>query len=545
MASMREIEERMARTKQSQRPAGFRPEFSGGRQPSRLSVMILSVSVLAAFWAVAMLTSAGRVVYIYAFFFLDFFAGVLSLVALSITVMIGLLATDRMVLVARHRVLLQSGHRTTGLMAIGALVLHVFTQISTGAVSAIGAFVPFVGGQEGLYVSFGTVAACLMVGVAWTGIIRARFVNLGKPWIWRALHGAAYVTWPIAILHGISAGRPPALWVMLSYLACVLLVALALLIRLSMGFTRRKAWTTQAGSIKPVGQMAPADSARISSAQRRGRRDDGISREPTAARFGDLGGRAPDMIDSRETVGVARTGGSSGRRSDRYRIPEVPRPRSTESRPAQTRAPRRFDDDGAEPQSSGRDRYADDGGVRDRVRDDDGPRERYTDDRRGRPRYADEDAGRGYVEDDGDQSYADGGGRGSPREEFRPPDRYDRPDDRPEPVSGPRGRFDAGGPEPVSGPRGRFGGDRPVSPPVARGRVRPRRGADESIDDVRPTTGGDSLPDETPTLVDLAARRAMRTATAESAPRRGFRRGRSNADDLEEAYRTQLRGEAN
>src|SRR4051794_36605602 len=38
--------------------------------------------------------------------FLDFYAGVFSLVALSLTVMGGLAATDRLILLVRHRVLL-------------------------------------------------------------------------------------------------------------------------------------------------------------------------------------------------------------------------------------------------------------------------------------------------------------------------------------------------------------------------------------------------------------------------------------------------------
>src|SRR4051794_2520850 len=44
--------------------------------------------------------------------FLSFFGGVLSLVAYSGAVMIGLLATDRTMLAIRHRVLAQVAHRT-------------------------------------------------------------------------------------------------------------------------------------------------------------------------------------------------------------------------------------------------------------------------------------------------------------------------------------------------------------------------------------------------------------------------------------------------
>ena len=110
----------MARTKNNQRSANrvaVDVGATGTRPPSKGAVLVLAVSVVAAIWAVAMMTTPGRVGYYYFFIYAEFYMGVIALVSLSITIMIGLVATDRLVLSIRQRVLLQSAHRTTGVTA--------------------------------------------------------------------------------------------------------------------------------------------------------------------------------------------------------------------------------------------------------------------------------------------------------------------------------------------------------------------------------------------------------------------------------------------
>ena len=124
------IEEQMARAKQNQKAATVRTSTSsrGVRTRSRAATVLLIASALAALWAATMLTGAGATAYAYGFFFTEFFAGVIALVSLSLTVMMGLLATDRLVLLIRHRVLLQSAHRATGILGVAGLVFHVHHQ---------------------------------------------------------------------------------------------------------------------------------------------------------------------------------------------------------------------------------------------------------------------------------------------------------------------------------------------------------------------------------------------------------------------------------
>ncbi|WP_330186212.1 hypothetical protein KZZ52_52335 [Dactylosporangium sp. AC04546] len=163
--------------------------------------------------------------------FLRFYGGVFTLVSLTLTVIGGLVATDRVLLLPRHRVWLQSIHRTLGVIAVSCLAVHVLSEVLSARVSAAAAVVPFA--LAPVAVGLGTVAAYLMGAVLWTGIARARFAGEARAGLWRPVHAAAYLCWPLALLHGLSAGRPPAVWVTASYLILFFLTAVALGLRLS------------------------------------------------------------------------------------------------------------------------------------------------------------------------------------------------------------------------------------------------------------------------------------------------------------------------
>ena len=159
--------------------------------------------------------------------FLEFYAGVFALVLLTATVALGLLTTERVFLSPANRVRAQFAHRATALIGLAYLVTHITLMISLGHVSLGAAVVPVAG----LYVGFGALAFDLMVVAVVTGMLRGRFAVKTKPWMWRILHSAAYVAWPIAIMHGLTAGRPPAGWVAWSYVACLAAVGSALIVR--------------------------------------------------------------------------------------------------------------------------------------------------------------------------------------------------------------------------------------------------------------------------------------------------------------------------
>ncbi|MGG2464348.1 hypothetical protein ACO0M4_32060 [Streptomyces sp. RGM 3693] len=162
--------------------------------------------------------------------FLDHFAGVFTLLSLTAVVTCGLAATDRLVLTPRLRVAVQSVHRASAVAALGFLATHIAVKIAERHAAPQTAVVPFTGGAA-LTASLGTVAADLLVLIAATGVLRGRFAGSRRPWLWRVLHSTAYACWPIALAHGLTAGRQAHPWVLWGYGLCAALVALALLVR--------------------------------------------------------------------------------------------------------------------------------------------------------------------------------------------------------------------------------------------------------------------------------------------------------------------------
>ncbi|MFF5171811.1 hypothetical protein ACFY3U_04150 [Micromonospora sp. NPDC000089] len=476
---------------------------------------LLTASALALVWAGVEISGVGGPMYAYGFFFTEFFAGVIALVSLSLTVMMGLLATDRLVLKIPHRVLMQSAHRATGILGVAGLVFHVVTKVAIGRAAPTDAVVPFIGGR-GLYVGLGTVAAFLMVSVLWTGIIRARFAGAGPKWVWRALHSMAYLSWPFALFHGLNAGRTAKPWVTLSYLACVLMVVLALLVRLSVYLGKRSREQHQAAA------MNKAMTARTSE-EDRGRR-----------LLGGFGRRKADDEEKELRAGWATTataswtapaGAARRRDPERFTVPVVPEPgtlrepvragrratvpvpRERDVAAAAERVDRRRDEDVA-PVSAGR---------RARLDEDVAPVST------GRRARRDEDvapvsAGRRARRDDADVA------------RYSAPPQLAEPE---EPWDSPR-RWQAASPvsaEPIS-----------ATPRSGAGRHSVEDEVPEEPDYWRPPARyvPDGAPvDDTPTLVDLASRRALK---ANGDSRR--RRRRADADAVDGAYWAGLRGEA-
>jgi hypothetical protein len=180
----------------------------------------------------ALTTSWGSAAVASARGFLDFYSGVFSLLGLTGTVVLGVVATERTILTIDHRILTQRIHRAAALAGIGFLITHVVLKVDGGRVGAAAAFIPFAGGA-GLFVGLGTLAADFMLLVFITGVLRGRFAHLTRPWMWRALHDLAYLAWPVTILHGLLAGRPPASWVVWSYVLSLVGVGIALSFRLA------------------------------------------------------------------------------------------------------------------------------------------------------------------------------------------------------------------------------------------------------------------------------------------------------------------------
>ncbi|WP_381565064.1 cytochrome b/b6 domain-containing protein [Streptomyces eurythermus] len=142
--------------------------------------------------------------------FLNFGAGVLSLVSLSCSVIWGLFAQDRIFLNTRQRIIGQAVHRTTAVASIAFLLLHITTKIALGHTEVIAAVVPFSLGVTGIagLIGLGSLAGLLMIFVGVTGALRGTFATPAPVAArWRAMHMLAYPAWCAALIHGLYAGR--------------------------------------------------------------------------------------------------------------------------------------------------------------------------------------------------------------------------------------------------------------------------------------------------------------------------------------------------
>ncbi|MFI9642550.1 hypothetical protein ACIG87_21235 [Micromonospora sp. NPDC051925] len=544
---------------------------------------LMVASALGLLWAGVEMTGNGTAMYAYGFFFTEFFAGVVALVALSLTVMMGLLATDRLVLMIRHRVLLQSAHRATGVLGVAGLVFHVITKIAIGRAGPTDAVVPFIGGS-GLYVGLGTVAAFLMVSVFWTGIVRVRFAGVGPKWFWRSLHSLAYLSWPFALFHGLNAGRAAKSWVVLSYLACVLLVVVALMVRLSVYLGKRTREQQQAAALNKAMTAKTTDEGKgrtlLSGLGRKKEEETRDSRTSWAEATLASSWNAP-------------TGSARRRDPERFTVPVVPEPgtlrepvrggrgRTQEAEPAPRRRERDLEpaarqrtverDEDVAPVSGGRrSRYEEDvapvsGSRRSRYEEDmapvSGSRRRDEDvapvSGSRRSRYEEDVApvsGSRRSRYEEDVAPVSGSRRSRYEEDVAPVSTGRRArrddDDLAARYSAPPRRRTEEPEEPWDSPSRWEESRRPVSAEPISAAPRSGSGRHSVTDDVpeepdywRPPARyvADDIPvDDTPTLVDLASRRA-RKATGDG---RSRRKGKANADAVDGAYWAGLRGEA-
>src|ERR1035441_10660979 len=101
-------------------------------------------------------------------------------------------------------------HRTLALFAIAFLALHVVTAILDPFVSIgwAATVLPFASGYRTLAIGLGTLAVDLGGAVLVTSLARRRLGYRS----WRAVHWLAYLGWPVAFAHSLTAGNDLRIW---------------------------------------------------------------------------------------------------------------------------------------------------------------------------------------------------------------------------------------------------------------------------------------------------------------------------------------------
>ncbi|MET8944191.1 cytochrome b/b6 domain-containing protein [Streptomyces sp. NPDC004542] len=166
--------------------------------------------------------------------FLNFGAGVLSLVSLTCSVIWGLVTQDRIFLNTRQRIVSQAIHRVLAIASIAFLLVHVTIKLALSHTVLIAALIPFslgVTGSAGL-IGLGSLAGLLMIFVGITGALRNQFAAPAPVAArWRAMHMLAYPALSAALIHGLFAGRAAKPFFMISYELCLAGIMAALALR--------------------------------------------------------------------------------------------------------------------------------------------------------------------------------------------------------------------------------------------------------------------------------------------------------------------------
>lgn len=162
--------------------------------------------------------------------------GLMALLLLTMTTVLGLTQAARWARPGMPRFVISALHRNGSLLALVAIAVHVVTAVldSYAPVHLIDVFVPFASSYRPLWTGLGALSLDLMLAVIVTSLLRERIGYRA----WRAVHWAAYASWPVAVLHGLGTGSDATVgWAQLVYVACTLAVVGCLWWRLSSGVT--------------------------------------------------------------------------------------------------------------------------------------------------------------------------------------------------------------------------------------------------------------------------------------------------------------------
>jgi len=130
--------------------------------------------------------------------------GVVALVLLSLTVVLGILTAGRVRTRSWPAFAQAELHKRISLLAMVFLAIHVVTAVLDSYVDVgwVAVLVPFASPYRPLWTGLGTVSVDLLVAVAVSSALRQRIA----PRTWRGIHWLAYGSWPVAMAHSLGMG---------------------------------------------------------------------------------------------------------------------------------------------------------------------------------------------------------------------------------------------------------------------------------------------------------------------------------------------------
>lgn len=157
--------------------------------------------------------------------------GVVLLVLMTLTTLLGVLATGRGFRPWWPRFVTQGLHRSLAGTSVLLLGVHVVSAVVDEFVDIRWwqAVVPWGATYRPLYLSLGTLALDLVALVAVTSLLRARLPER----VWRSIHVSSYVAFGLSVAHGLGTGTETGRsWFTGLSWCCVAVVVLAGAVRL-------------------------------------------------------------------------------------------------------------------------------------------------------------------------------------------------------------------------------------------------------------------------------------------------------------------------
>jgi methionine sulfoxide reductase heme-binding subunit len=167
-----------------------------------------------------------------AYWYLARGTGVVSLLLLTAIVVLGVMGPLRVALPRWPRFAIDGLHRDLSLLVMAVLVVHIATSVLDGfaPIRWLDAVIPLGAQYRPLWLGLGALSFDLLVALVVTSLVRRR---LGYR-AWRAVHWAAYASWPVAVAHGLGTGSDAAAaWMLLITAACLAAVVVAVALRIA------------------------------------------------------------------------------------------------------------------------------------------------------------------------------------------------------------------------------------------------------------------------------------------------------------------------
>jgi sulfoxide reductase heme-binding subunit YedZ len=167
-----------------------------------------------------------------AYWYLARGTGAVALVLLTASVVLGVLGSVRFAAASWPRFTIDALHRDVSLLVLAVLVLHIITSVldSFAPITLLNAVIPFGSSYRPLWLGLGALSFDLLLALLVTSLLRRRFGYRS----WRAIHWLAYLSWPVAVFHGLGTGSDTKAWWMLALTAaCVAAVLVAVWVRVA------------------------------------------------------------------------------------------------------------------------------------------------------------------------------------------------------------------------------------------------------------------------------------------------------------------------